>query len=127
VVPPNPAELLGSPAMHRLLQQLRRTYDYVVVDTAPLLPVTDAAVLSRMVDGTIVVADAGRVRRGQVAQALATLEQVSGRVLGVVLNRVRRDESSYEYRYDAGSASATEPVAASPESQVRNSGLPVGR
>jgi polysaccharide biosynthesis transport protein len=127
VVPPNPAELLGSPAMHRLLQQLRRTYDYVVVDTAPLLPVTDAAVLSRMVDGTIVVADAGRVRRGQVAQALATLGQVSGRVLGVVLNRVRRDESSYEYRYDAGSASATEPVTASPESRVRNSGLPVGR
>jgi polysaccharide biosynthesis transport protein len=126
-VPPNPAELLGSPAMHRLVQELRRTYDYVVVDTAPLLPVTDAAVLSRVVDGTILVADAGRVRRGQVAQALANLEQVSGRVLGVVLNRIQRDETSYEYRYDGAAATQGSSVPAPREPRVRDTGLPVGR
>jgi capsular exopolysaccharide synthesis family protein len=126
-VPPNPAELLGSPAMRRLVQELRGSYDYVVVDTAPLLPVTDAAVLSRIVDGTIVVADAGRVRRGQVAQALANLDHVSGRVLGVVLNRVKRDETSYEYRYDGEPTAAPRPVAAPPAPRARDSGLPVGR
>jgi polysaccharide biosynthesis transport protein len=96
-VPPNPAELLGSPAMRGLLEDLRGRYDHVVIDTAPLLPVADAAVLSRLVDGTVLVAQAGRVRRAELARALGNLDQVSARVLGVVLNRVRREESSYSY------------------------------
>jgi Mrp family chromosome partitioning ATPase len=83
--------------MRRLLDELRRQYEYVIVDTAPLLPVADAAVLSRLVDGTIVVARAGRVRRAQLAQALASLDQVSARVLGLVLNSVVRDDMSYSY------------------------------
>jgi capsular exopolysaccharide synthesis family protein len=96
-VPPNPTELLASPAMRRLLDELRRRYEHVIIDTAPLLPVADAAVLSRLVDGTIVVARAGGVRRAQLAQALANLDQVSAQVLGLVLNCVVRDESSYSY------------------------------
>lgn len=126
-VPPNPAELLGSPAMRRLVQELRRTYDYVVIDTAPILPVTDAAVLSRVVDGTIVVAHAGRVRRGQLAQALANLGQVSGRVLGIVLNRIEREESSYDYRYAAPGDEAGTLTAAPQPPKVRDRRLPVGR
>jgi polysaccharide biosynthesis transport protein len=97
-VPPNPTELLGSPAMRGLVGQMRAAYDYVVVDTAPLLPVADAAVLAGLVDGTVVVAHAGRVRRAQLSQALGNLERVSARILGVVLNQVRRDEESYSYR-----------------------------
>lgn len=96
-VPPNPTELLASPAMRRLLDELRQRYEHVIVDTAPLLPVADAAVLSQLVDGTIVVARAGRVRRAQLAQALANLDQVSAPVLGLVLNSVVRDEMSYSY------------------------------
>lgn len=102
-VPPNPTELLGSPAMRGLVGQLRRAYDYVVIDTAPLLPVADATVLAGLVDGTVVVAHSGRVRRTQLVQALGNLERVSARVLGVVLNQVRRDEESYSYQQrDAG-------------------------
>jgi capsular exopolysaccharide synthesis family protein len=111
-VPPNPAELLGSPAMHRLVDLWRASYDHVVVDTAPLLPVADASVLSRVVDGTLVVAQAGRIRRAQLAQALSNLEQVSARVFGVVLNRVQRDDDSYAYERgeDVQPAAEAEPV-----------------
>lgn len=106
-VPPNPGELLGSPAMRRLLAELRARYDYVVIDTPPLLPVADAAIVSSLVDGTVVVAHAGRVRRAQLAQALSNLERVSAPVSGLVLNRVRRDEEAYTYdNREGGTASA---------------------
>ena len=124
-VPPNPAELLGSPVMRRLVAELRRGYDHVVIDTAPLLPVADAAVVSRLVDGTIVVVHAGRVRRGQVTQALGNLDRVSGRVLGVVLNRIKRDESSYEYRYGEGPRERVAPAPAAP-ARGGAARLPVG-
>lgn len=97
-VPPNPAELLGSPAMAGLVERLRASYDYVVIDTAPLLPVADAAVLSRLVDGAVLVVDAAGTHRDQVAESLRNMDQVDGRVLGVVLNRVQRDEEEYSYR-----------------------------
>jgi polysaccharide biosynthesis transport protein len=96
-VPPNPAELLSSPAMRRLIAELRADYDHVVVDTTPVLPVADASALSRVVDGVVVVANARRVRRRQLVQGLGDLSRVSARVLGVVLNQVRRDEESYSY------------------------------
>ena len=105
-VPPNPAELLSSPAMRRLVSELRTRYEYVVVDTPPVLPVADASVLSRVVDGMVVVANARRVRRRQLTQGLGDLSRVSAHVLGVVLNQVRRDEESYSYgrtAVDAGS------------------------
>jgi polysaccharide biosynthesis transport protein len=110
-VPPNPAELLGSPAMRRLIAELRARYDHVVVDTTPVLPVADASVLSRLVDGLVVVANARRVRRRQLIQGLGDLAQVSARVLGVVLNQVRRDEESYSYGPRAGAAPAAEAPA----------------
>jgi capsular exopolysaccharide synthesis family protein len=97
-VPPNPAELLGSPAMLGLIGQMRTRYDYVVIDTAPVLAVTDGVVLSRAVDGTLVVANAARVRRAQLAESLEALTRVGGRVLGVVLNQVQREAESYDYR-----------------------------
>ncbi|MGY1673607.1 polysaccharide biosynthesis tyrosine autokinase [Geodermatophilus sp. SYSU D00710] len=97
-IPPNPTELLGSPAMRWLVDRVRQAYDYVVVDTSPLLPVADATVLAGLVDGTVVVANASRVRRTQLSHALGNLERVSARVLGVVLNHVRRDEEAYSYR-----------------------------
>jgi polysaccharide biosynthesis transport protein len=116
-VPPNPAELLSSPAMRRLVSDLRATYDYVVLDTAPVIPVTDAIVLSRIVDGVVVVANTRRVRRRQLAQCLGSLSQVSARVLGVVLNQVHRDEESYTYRPGADRAAQT-PVAGVPDPRV---------
>lgn len=120
-VPPNPAELLGSPAMERLIGQLRVRYDYVVIDTAPVLAVTDGVVLSRAVDGTLVVANAARVRRTQLAESLDALSRVGSRVLGVVLNQVERDEESYAYRRTE-EAGDTEPI---PEGAIRPVARPV--
>lgn len=96
-VPPNPSELLASSAMQQLLVDLQQRYDFVILDTAPLLPVTDAAILSRVAVGTIVVANARRVRRGQLTEALGFLEQVDARVLGVVLNEAVKDSERYGY------------------------------
>jgi capsular exopolysaccharide synthesis family protein len=87
-IPPNPSELLGSTGMRSLLNHLTSRFDYVVIDSPPTLPVTDAVVLSSLVDGVIVVVGSGVVQRDQLARTLENLESVAGRVLGLVLNRV---------------------------------------
>lgn len=101
-IPPNPSELLGSAAMAELLKQLTDQYDVVLVDTPPLLPVTDAAVLSKLTGGALVVVGAGTVHRHQLQESLGALETVGARVLGLVLNReARKTGKSYEYyRYE---------------------------
>ncbi|WP_192498633.1 polysaccharide biosynthesis tyrosine autokinase [Ornithinimicrobium pratense] len=101
-IPPNPSELLGSDAMRRLLDRLSGKFDYVVIDAPPLLAVTDAAVLSTLVDGTIVVVGTGLVRREQLERALGHLNRVESRVLGTVLNRVPiKGPDAYSYSYEA--------------------------
>lgn len=101
-IPPNPSELLGSDAMRRTLHRLRSEFDYVVIDAPPLLAVTDAAVLSTLVDGTIVVVGTSLVRREQLERALGQLERVEARVLGTVLNRVpTKGPDAYAYAYES--------------------------
>ena len=99
-LPPNPSELLGSPAMADLLRQLEVSHDVVVLDGAPLLPVTDAAVLARLTSATLVVADASRTRRPVLAEALTTLARVEARVTGVVLTHVRQNTAEV-YGYES--------------------------
>src|SRR5690606_10058028 len=101
-VPPNPSELLGSNAMARLLAELATTYDVVILDSPPLLPVTDAAILSRMVDGTIVVASAAGLHKQQLRASLDALKTIDAHVLGIVVNKLRRKERD-RYSYDYGS------------------------
>ncbi|MEE6283182.1 polysaccharide biosynthesis tyrosine autokinase [Georgenia sp. MJ170] len=96
-VPPNPSELLGSRAMSRLLADLSTTYDVVVIDSPPLLPVTDAAILSKMVGGTLVVAGADSIHKAQLRTALESLAKVDADVLGLVLNKVERKSHSNYY------------------------------
>lgn len=96
-IPPNPSELLGSEGMEQLLIELESRYDVVILDTAPLIPVTDAAILSRIAVGTIVVADARRLRRAQLTEGLAFLGQVEARLLGIVLNATVKDGERYGY------------------------------
>jgi receptor protein-tyrosine kinase len=101
-MPPNPSEMLGSEQMRRLLQQLRETHDYVIIDAPPLLPVTDAAVLTALVDGCVLSTRHGKTRREELAGAAAALQRVDGRLLGVVLNRVPQSAaatSGYGYGY----------------------------
>lgn len=103
-IPPNPSELLGSDAMVSLLGELKKRFDMVLVDTAPLLPVTDAAILSTSVDGVLVVAGGGIVTREQLKQSISMLDAVDAHILGIVLNRTKRAASgmdTYTYRSEA--------------------------
>ncbi len=105
-IPPNPSELLGSSMMSDVLRSLESRFDYVLVDAPPLLPVTDAAVLSTLVGGALVVIGAGVVTKDQVRRAFEALDAVQGNTLGVVLNRLPRDEvGGYGYAYDYSSES----------------------
>lgn len=114
-IPPNPSELLGSRAMKNMLNTLAKDA-VVLIDAPPLLPVTDAAVLSRAADGAILVIRTGRTTQEQLDQSLGNLQKVKGRVLGAVLNYVPikgRDAYSYYGTYTSAPApSSTEPRAA---------------
>jgi capsular exopolysaccharide synthesis family protein len=101
-IPPNPAELLQSDRFKQLLATLRESYDRVVIDSPPIVPVTDAAVLSTQVDGTVIVVRAFATARDLVLEAKRSIRGVGGRVIGAVLNAVdfRRSEySGYRYEY----------------------------
>lgn len=87
-IPPNPSELLGSAAMQQVVQELGERADYVLIDAPPLLPVTDAAVLSTFTAGTLLVAAVGRTKRQDIGQAIESLETVESRFLGFIVNRV---------------------------------------
>jgi capsular exopolysaccharide synthesis family protein len=102
-VPPNPSELLGSRSMANLLEQLASQYDIVLIDTPPLLPVTDAAILAKITGGALVVAAADSLHRQQLADGLGSLEDVGARVLGVVLNRLARKQTNAYSYYDYAS------------------------
>jgi len=97
-IPPNPSEMLGSAAFQQLLTRLRQDF-FIVVDAPPVLAVTDASVLSSVVDGLVFVVAMGRTRRVEIVEARTQLEQVRARVLGVVLNLVslRGGDNGYGY------------------------------
>jgi polysaccharide biosynthesis transport protein len=119
-IPPNPSELLGSTAMERLLADLTSTYDVVLLDTPPLLPVTDAAVLSSLVGGSLLVVGADRVHRPQLQQAIESLDTAGAHIHGLVVNKIARQETA-AYAYDAGyePLAAAEAVAAAAPKRAR--------
>ena len=98
-IPPNPSELLGSGKMQALLQQLKAVYDVIVFDSPPALAVTDAAVMSRQMDGVVLVTDSGRTRRDMAVRAKETLTKVGANILGVALNRLSERSGGYYYYY----------------------------
>lgn len=87
-IPPNPSEMVGSPMMVKTILELETRFDYVLIDAPPLLPVTDAAIISSVVRGSLVVVGAGIVTKEQLRRALASLEAVNSNTLGLVLNRL---------------------------------------
>lgn len=86
-VPPNPSELLGSHRMEQLIEQLAQDH-FVILDAPPLLPVTDAALLTRSADGAVLVVAAAKTHKEEVERAVAALRAVDGKVLGAILNQV---------------------------------------
>jgi capsular exopolysaccharide synthesis family protein len=104
-LPPNPSELLGSERMRRLLSDLKGRFDAVLLDTPPVGSVSDALVLSPMVDGVILVVHAGSLPREIVQRVKARLDQAQARILGVVLNKVDIErEQAYYYYYNYSSS-----------------------
>ncbi|WP_191907844.1 polysaccharide biosynthesis tyrosine autokinase [Nocardioides cynanchi] len=108
-IPPNPSELLGSQAMRTLITELAQDA-MVIIDAPPLLPVTDAAVLTRSADGAIVVITHGGTLDTELTVSLNHISTVHGRTLGIVFNRMRRGASGgyygdayYRYEYQAES------------------------
>ena len=96
-VPPNPAELLGSKRMHELLQQLRTRFEFILIDSSPVMAVSDAVFLSTMVDGTLLVVS-GRTPKPLVRKTRTRLNMPHTKLLGVLLNRV--DVRAGEYGSD---------------------------
>jgi capsular exopolysaccharide synthesis family protein len=94
-LPPNPTELLGSKKMAKLLDDLTREFDYVLLDSPPLLAVTDAAVLSRQTDGVLLVVKPGQTKRDALSVAVEQLKHVQANILGLVMNEIPRRKSRY--------------------------------
>ena len=101
-LPPNPTELLGSRRMHELMKLLCEQADFVILDSPPVMAVADASVLASYVDGTLLVVDAGRTRRGQAQRCREALHAVGANVLGVVLNRYAGYKDNYYYYAEDG-------------------------
>ncbi len=97
-LPPNPSELLGSEAMHRLQEQLRAQYEIIIFDSPPTLAVTDATVLGAASDAVILVVRAGETEEVAAQRALQQLRRVQARVAGTVLNGIRKERDRY-YNY----------------------------
>jgi capsular exopolysaccharide synthesis family protein len=98
--PPNPSELLGSQTAKKLLIELRAQFDYVIVDSTPLLAVTDATLLAAGADGVLIIARFSQTKRDQLVHAIRNLEDVGATVLGTVFTMTpTRGSSSYSYSY----------------------------
>jgi polysaccharide biosynthesis transport protein len=121
-IAPNPTELLGSPAMRDLLKALKTRFDWVIVDTPPVLAMADTPVLAQFVDGVVLVLAAEGTTRPSIQRSMDQLTSVGGRILGAVLNKVDLRRNSYYYSHYYGEyyrsyyAEATAParVAAGP-------------
>ncbi|MBI2910168.1 MAG: CpsD/CapB family tyrosine-protein kinase [Chloroflexi bacterium] len=98
-LPPNPSELLSSKRMKGLLQHLREMAEVVILDSPPVLAVTDAAVLARQVDGVLLVLDSGRTRRDMAVRAADDLRKIGGQIFGVALNKMGAGGGYYYHYY----------------------------
>jgi non-specific protein-tyrosine kinase len=94
-LPPNPADVLASRRMDEVIARLAEEAEYILFDAPPILAVTDAAVLSRKVDGVLLVVKAGTTRRDQTTRAKEQLERVQANLIGVVLTNAPRSSSGY--------------------------------
>ncbi|MCU1392766.1 MAG: lipopolysaccharide biosynthesis [Ilumatobacteraceae bacterium] len=101
---PNPSEMLGAQRMRGVIEELKLRFDYVIIDSAPVVAVNDSVALARHVDAVILVTQLGRTKSPQVAEAVRLLEQVSAPLIGFVVNRARASDvaggTGYGYGYE---------------------------
>lgn len=100
-VPPNPSEMLASKSFFELMEGIRNSYDLVILDAPPVLSVADALILTPFSDGIVFIVDSASTSRILAKKAVQALQQVGGNILGVVLNKIKRNskESYYYYNY----------------------------
>lgn len=96
-IPPNPSELLSSHHMKSLLDEARSRYERIIIDSPPITAVTDAVILSQMVDGVVLVVRAGETHREVIKNGIGQLRAVNARILGAILNGVDMGRDSYYY------------------------------
>ncbi|MBK5245308.1 MAG: CpsD/CapB family tyrosine-protein kinase [Eubacteriaceae bacterium] len=98
-IPPNPSEILASRRMGELITELKKDFDYVLLDAPPLGLVTDAAVLSSVAEGYIIVVSLGESDRDGVKYVIETIQNISANIIGVVANKVRSNKRYMDYGY----------------------------
>jgi non-specific protein-tyrosine kinase len=120
-VPSNPSEMLSGRRVRQLLNEMGGHYDYVIVDSAPVLPVSDSVALAGSVDGVLVVAHAGRVTDDNVVETLERLDRIGAPVLGLVLNQASDVAKGY-YAYGGYGTPPPPAPAATPGTTDRDAG-----
>jgi len=98
-IPPNPAELLGSDKMARLLSSLKNQFDFILIDTPPILTVTDAQIVGKLVDGLVLVVRAEKTPRNALVQTRELIDLFKLRTFGVVINGLNIDSHDYYSRH----------------------------
>ena len=98
-IPPNPAELLGSRTMDKLMDEMKNQYDIIIFDAPPVLSVTDAQILSNKCAGTVLVLSANETEKEGIVKAKEALVSAQAKIIGVVLNNFELDRDDYYYQY----------------------------
>lgn len=98
--PPNPSEMLSSKTMANLLESLKETFDYIILDTPPVQAVTDSQILSTKADGTILVVKSEKTKRESVENSINLLKKVNANIIGTVLNGVKIGRNNHYYYYE---------------------------
>jgi capsular exopolysaccharide synthesis family protein len=98
-LPPNPAELLGSARMAELVSELAQQFDCVIFDSPPVMPVSDAVLVARAVDGVVLVVDSQKTAKQLIREVRSRLVNFHAKILGVVLNRVDTSQAGYAQYY----------------------------
>ncbi|RIJ66127.1 CpsD/CapB family tyrosine-protein kinase [Rummeliibacillus sp. POC4] len=98
-LPPNPSELLASQMMDTLLSIVEQEYDLVIFDSPPLLPVTDARILSNKCNGTLLIVNRNKTKKADVLKAKAALTNSQAKILGIVLNNSTMPQKHHYYQY----------------------------
>nr|NIT13832.1 polysaccharide biosynthesis tyrosine autokinase [Candidatus Dadabacteria bacterium] len=98
-IPPNPAELLGSKRMKELINTLTQRYEHVIIDGAPIAAFADSRLLSRLVDGVLLVTSVGITQKNMLKTSIEEIRKVRGRIIGTIVNRLDSSRDKYKYKY----------------------------
>ena len=98
-IPPNPAELLGSNKMQKMIYLLQQKYQHIILDGPPIHGFADSLIVSRIVDGVLLITSVGMTQKTNLRDAINDIRRVRGKILGIAVNRVDTSSSNYKYKY----------------------------